>query len=89
MTVYAVYNGTDVGTPLLLYDLLVVMEPGMSEATVPLQLAKARAYWTGVVATTHDGNLLAKAQNAVTWLTAELARVENPPTNTLRSVVPV
>jgi len=83
-------QGTDWGTPLDYFDLAMALAPGMTEDTRVRQGNKALAYWNAIVAANvADSNTLYKAGFAVTWLTAELARVSNPPPNTLRVVYPV
>lgn len=83
-------TGYDWGTPLDWFDLAMALVPGLSEATYLAQIAKALAYWSAIqTANASDGDTLLKAQWAVTWLTAEQAKVSTPPPNNLHIVYPV
>lgn len=79
---YALYGRSNVGTPMMLYSLEMALWPGMSEDTEVGILTKALVYW-------QLNNHLLYATTAIGWIQAELTRIENPPANTLRSVVPV
>lgn len=83
-------TGMDWGTPLDWFDLAMALVPGLSEATYLAQIAKALAYWSAIqTANSADGDTLLRAQWAVTWLTAEQAKVSSPPPNNLHIVYPV
>lgn len=83
-------TGYDWGTPLDYFDLAMALIPGANAATYLGQIARALAYWQGVVAAgTADSNVLLCAGWAVTWLTAEQTRVQTPPNNNLHIVYPV
>jgi hypothetical protein len=90
MPLPVIYGPYDNGTPTELFSLNMAMVPGMSENSVPRIINKALAYWQAIVAANvADSWTLTKANAAVTWLTAEKARVASPPQNSLQVVYPV
>lgn len=70
-------------------DLNTARQPGSNASTVYDQLQLAIVYWQDILANSFDVGTTADATAAITLLQNEAARVQDPPTNVLSTVVPV